>query len=220
MKICCVSDLHGHLPEIPDCDLLLLGGDLVPRWAHEPLIGRSWLDTNFRRWLDGLTSRCRVVGVAGNHDFVFEAGMGDLARPLPWTYLQDSDYTVGGLKVYGSPWQPYFGGWAFNLEEDDLAARWEMVPGDADILLLHGPPYLHGDLTPEGLHVGSPSLLRSIRRVRPRLVVCGHIHSARGVYEVGVTTIVNASLVDEAYRPIHEPFLVEIDGDEAEVLRV
>ena len=30
-------------------------------------------------------------------------------------YLEDSSVTVYGIKIYGTPWQPEFCGWAFNL---------------------------------------------------------------------------------------------------------
>jgi hypothetical protein len=30
-------------------------------------------------------------------------------------YLEDSSVTLFGIKIYGTPWQPEFWGWAFNL---------------------------------------------------------------------------------------------------------
>ncbi len=36
-------------------------------------------------------------------------------------YLQDSSVTLCGLKIYGSPWQPEFCGWAFNLPRGQVS---------------------------------------------------------------------------------------------------
>ena len=145
MRICCAADLHGTLPEIPPCDLLLLAGDLVPLGAHAPRDGRRWLDGTFRAWLDALPARTRVVGVAGNHDFVFQEGEVAFDPPLRWTYLQDSEATVAGLRIWGTPWQPRFFDWAFNLDEPELAEKWAAIPDGLDVLLLHGPPFGYGD---------------------------------------------------------------------------
>ncbi|WP_165251939.1 metallophosphoesterase family protein [Paludisphaera soli] len=212
MRICCAADLHGHLPEVPECDLLLLGGDLVPLDAHAPAKGRAWLDTTFRSWLEAIPAGTTIVGVAGNHDFVFQEGRATFADPLRWTYLQDSGTSHRGLSIWGTPWQPRFFDWAFNLDEDDLAAKWALIPEATDVLLLHGPPYGHGDPTPRG-PAGSPGLLRRIEAVRPRLVVAGHIHSGYGVYTIGPTTLANCSLLDEDYRFRNRPILIELSDE-------
>lgn len=213
MRICCISDLHGHLPEVPPCDLLLLAGDLVPTDCHGRTKGRNWLGTKFRAWLGAIPAATTVVGVAGNHDFVFAEGYPEFDRPLPWTYLQDSATTAGGLSIWGTPWQPTFFDWAFNLDEPDLAAKWDLIPERTDVLLLHGPPFGHGDPTPRG-PVGSRSLLQRIEAIRPRLAVAGHIHSGYGVYRIGPTTFVNASHLDEQYAPAHRPVLLDLtDGE-------
>jgi Icc-related predicted phosphoesterase len=34
-------------------------------------------------------------------------------------------------------------------------------------------------------------------------MVCGHIHPAYGLYRLGDTEIVNASVVDNDYEPVH-----------------
>lgn len=217
MRVCCISDLHGHLPEVPPCDLLLLAGDLVPTDCHGAAEARPWLDSTFRAWLGSLPAAMAVVGVAGNHDFVFAEGYPAFASPLPWTYLQDSAATVGGLSIWGTPWQPTFFNWAFNLDEPELGERWELIPEATDILLLHGPPFGHGDPTPRG-PVGSRSLLRRIEAVRPRLAVAGHIHSGYGVYRIGPTTFVNASHLDEQYAPAHRPVVLDLDEDGVSVV--
>lgn len=206
MKILCLSDTHGHLPQVPDCDLLLLAGDY--NLTHRRRQG-EWFTRFFAPWVRSLSERMPVVGVAGNHDWFFYNG-GRL--DCGWTYLQDSGVEVGGLKIWGSPWQPEFYDWAFNATESELAARWEMIPDDTDILLLHGPPFGYGDLSPFGnVHCGSKSLLRRIEEVQPRLAVAGHIHSGRGRYKIGDTLFINASHVDEGYRPRNNPLEVTLD---------
>lgn len=144
--ICCVSDLHGNLPKIPDCDFLIIGGDIVPLWAqNQSTLSKVWLDGNFRIWLKELQDReIGIVGIAGNHDFIFEK-YPEHVPDLQWIYLQDNYTSLRGLKIWGTPWQPYFGGWAFNLHEEQLSEKWDLIPQDTDIIIVHGPPYKHGD---------------------------------------------------------------------------
>src|SRR5262249_28634493 len=108
MRIVAMSDLHGYLPEhVPACDLLLLAGDLGPVTDHSPLTHAQWLGREFRAWLERLPAR-KIVGIAGNHDLVFERAPHLVPRDLPWTYLQDSGLEWEGLKIWGTPWQPWF----------------------------------------------------------------------------------------------------------------
>jgi len=68
MKIIATSDIHGFLPEIPECDLCIVAGDISPfHFQHNNMLMRSWLETNFTEWLN----KQPTVGIAGNHDFVF-----------------------------------------------------------------------------------------------------------------------------------------------------
>src|SRR6478672_2072725 len=174
------SDLHGYLPDVPPCDLLLLAGDLCPVTDHSSATQAQFLAGPFKDWLERVPAK-HVVGIAGNHDFIFERDPDLVPRGLRWTYLQDAGAGVGGFNVYGTPWQPWFYDWAFNLRpEEELAEKWAMIPDGTDILVCHGPPYGYGDRTVRGDHTGSTSLLERIERVRPRLVVFGHIHEGRG----------------------------------------
>jgi len=56
----------------------------------------------------------------------------------------------------------------------------ETIPADTDIVVTHGPPKRHLDRTLRGEHIGCPHLLRELKRVRPPLVICGHVHEAHG----------------------------------------
>lgn len=110
-------------------------------------------------------------------------------------------------KVYGSPWTPKFGGWAWNYERGhsarcefrqrmtlrtgiDMAflqtAIYKDIPSDVDVLLTHGPPHRLGGLDKihDGTHVGCEELARKAieEEIRPHLWATGHIHEARGVH--------------------------------------
>src|SRR5688572_13119678 len=207
MIVAAVSDLHGHLPDIgAACDLLLIAGDICPVTDHSLRTQTEFLNGPFREWLERVPAR-HVVGVAGNHDFLFVQEPDRVPTDLRWTYLQDRETVVDGMKVYGTPWQPWFCDWAFNLYEDQLAKKWDLIPGDVDVLVCHGPPHGYGDLTTRGVRTGSPSLLEKILRVRPRLVVFGHIHEGRGRWTVRADDreiiFANVTVVDVRYRPVH-----------------
>ena len=68
VTVCATADLHGWLPPISPCDLLLIAGDICP-----PTDQRHWLDTNFRTWLVDSPAR-HVVATWGNNDVVPECG--------------------------------------------------------------------------------------------------------------------------------------------------
>jgi predicted phosphodiesterase len=211
MRVCCISDLHGFLPEIPPCDLLLIGGDVIRCGLEFNLLEQSaWLDNIFSPWLRRQPAK-HIVGVAGNHDFIF-ARAPQFVPALPWTYLLDSGTEVEGLKIWGAPWQPIFRDWAFNLPEAELAKRWAAIPDDTDILVLHGPPAGVGDFVPnENANVGSPSLRTRIEALRPQLVVFGHIHEGYGKYRFDSTILVNAAHCDGRFEPNNAPIVVGVD---------
>jgi len=212
MDICCVSDLHGYLPpELPKSDVVILAGDYC---ASSKINNQfKWLRETFGKWLEAID--VPVFGVAGNHDLIFEETPEKIpALKLPWTYLQDSGAEFNGLKIWGTPWQPTFFNWAFNLSETELAEKWKLIPDDTDILILHGPPHGYGDFSLFGHeHAGSKSLLERIKEIQPKLVVAGHIHNGYGQYMIGETHVVNASIMNDQYIPVNAPILVEINNE-------
>jgi Icc-related predicted phosphoesterase len=189
LTIVCVSDTHGHhdATDVPAGDVLIHAGDLT-------MFGTPDEVDAFDAWLGNLPHRHKVV-VAGNHDWCFQRSPAEARRRLTNAiYLEDESAEVAGLKVYGSPWQPWFLDWAFNLQRGpELAAKWALIPADTDVLVTHGPPEGIGDLTRHWYHVGDADLLERVQEVKPKLHVFGHIHEAGGVYPVGDTLFVNAA---------------------------
>ena len=211
-RIAVLSDLHGHFPEVPECDVLLLAGDYALASVDRDT---GQLDMRLQKkqhydlgmWLSRLVERGTIpIGVAGNHDFLLEANK--YATELPWVYLEDSMTVVNGLKVWGSPWQPWLGGWAFNAPEDDptenfLADKFSLIPDDTDIILAHTPPAGFKDKY-RGAHKGSIALNEACERVAPKLLVCGHIHNP-GIEQIENTVLVNASYVGWDRKPNNHP---------------
>lgn len=206
MRIVCISDTHARHDELelPEGDILVHAGDFTRRGALADIEA-------FDRWLASQPHRHKVV-IAGNHDFAFERQPQAARSALKsGHYLEDSGVELEGLKFWGSPWQPWFFDWAFNLQRGpELAARWALIPEDTDILVTHGPPAGHGDLTSRGDRAGCVDLLERIRVVKPRLHVFGHIHEGYGQSREGSTRCVNASSLNLAYEPVHEPVVVDL----------
>lgn len=78
--------------------------------------------------------------ISGNHDFLFERnpGVAEALVPANVTYLRDSGVEIEGLKIWGSPWQPWFGDWAFNLDRGRrLAEKWALIPEEVNVLFGH-----------------------------------------------------------------------------------
>lgn len=211
MRLAIVADLHGHLPVIPPCDVLLVGGDVRPGAATETDAELAFLDGPFRAWLETVPAG-EVVGIAGNHDFAFDRHPDRIPPDLQWTYLEDEETTVDGVTIWGSPWTPWFFDWAFNAPKADseafLAHTYAAVPDDTDVLLIHGPPRGYGDTTARGMEVGSTALLDLVDRVQPRLCAFGHIHEGRGAWDRGPTHLVNAAAVNLEYALIDDPVVV------------
>ena len=136
------------------------------------------------------------------------------------TYLQDSHILIDGVKIYGSPWQPEFFDWAFNLPRngEELKYTWNKIPDDTDILITHGPAYGYVDrVIGEYQHLGCELLIERINEVQPMLHVCGHIHTGNGVVDNGVTTFINASVLDERYDYTYKPYNIELNTETKEI---
>ena len=217
MKICCIADLHGKLDfKVPEADLLLVAGDLCPAY-HEPWLcvdlQSDWLNIEFRYWLSFQPVK-ECVSIFGNHDWIGEFSPYRIPKMnANFHYLQDSSIEIMGLKIYGSPWQLEFNNWAFNKTESQLISYWENIPEDIDILLVHSPPYKIMDKVDHGnfvKHIGSKSLKKRIKEIRPKIAVFGHNHNGYGIVEEDGIKFVNASLLNEKYEMVNEPVILEI----------
>jgi predicted phosphodiesterase len=152
------------------------------------------------------------VVIAGNHDRVFQNRPQEAERTITNAfYLRDSEVVIEGLRIWGSPWQPWFYNWAFNLPRgSQIKAKWDLIPNGIDVLVTHGPSLGHGDTTMRGDKTGCVDLLDAIKRIQPKLHIFGHIHEGYGISVEGVTACINASTCDYNYQPINAPVVIEL----------
>lgn len=207
-KIVCLSDTHNYNEQIkvPVGDILIHAGDATIK-------GTQFEVEEFLSWFSSLPHKNKIF-IAGNHDWLYETN-DRFARLLTAgfnvKYLQDSFVKIDNIKIYGSPWQPRFYDWAFNLNRGaEIAEKWKMIPPDTDILITHGPPFEILDQTPNFDSVGCEELRKTIETIRPKAHIFGHIHSGYGTIEKFGVKFVNASICDESYAPSNLPIIIDI----------
>lgn len=208
-RIVLLSDTHNCNEQIsvPDGDILIHAGDATNRGQIDEIV-------LFNRWFAGLPHKHKIF-VAGNHDWLFETRPKYAQSLLSSNvvYLQDSAVEIEGLKIYGSPWQPRFFDWAFNLNRGrELAEKWAVIADETDILITHGPPFGILDETPRGDFAGCEELRERVEDLREnlKLHVFGHIHSGYGAAEKFGVRFVNASNCDEDYLPTNPPIVIDL----------
>jgi predicted phosphohydrolase len=207
MKLIAIADTHGlhRSLEIADGDILIHTGDLTRHGSLDDV-------SEFNDFLGTLPHPYKIV-IAGNHDLCFEKERKACDELLTnCIYLQDQEVTIDGVRVYGSPWQPWFYDWAINLERGpEIRAKWDLIPEGIDILITHGPPYGIGDLTSRGEYVGCQDLLEVIEKIKPGVHIFGHIHEGYRITSNGITTFINDSVCDHHYQPVNPPLVYDFE---------
>lgn len=205
-KIVCISDTHGKhdliTKDLPDGDIIIHAGDVSN-------VGKTHEIYDFLNWFSTLPYKHKIF-IAGNHDFGFEIN-NDIApeyKELGVTYLMDKMVEIEGIKIYGSPWQPRFYDWAFNVDRGNaIAEKWALIPEDVDILITHGPPHGILDDTIQGLRVGCEELYVKVMQIKPKCHIFGHIHYGYGTRITDDTTFINAANLGERYEYRNRPIV-------------
>lgn len=239
LKVQAISDLHGHLPELEECDLLLIAGDLCPATNHSVRYQKEWITDKFIPWVDALKCE-KVILVAGNHDAYFErtplneiktiflSHLGQkleylqdegttvtMFKPVPFC-KDDSYVTVENIYIYGTPRCKLFGSWAFMHENHKLVEYYKKIPAKCDILICHDAPDLNnqGLITAgpnKGINAGNHILAAYVLDRQPKYVIHGHIHSANHeLTDVDGIKMACVSYIDENYEPNYKPLIFNI----------
>jgi Icc-related predicted phosphoesterase len=228
-RITVISDTHtrhGLIPmsDLPGGDLLIHAGDIMNSGYNKNDIH------DFCIWFHSLKQYEDKIFIAGNHDRMFQN------HPLEANtivnnygsviYLQDDDLVLYGdgpegnspndnIRIYGSPWQPEFYNWAFNLPRNGpgLSTRWEAIPENTDILITHGPAFGTLDTVAGRMneHLGCELLAERIEVIKPKIHICGHIHSGYGYEFKNGTHFFNAAVLNEQYEYTQKPMTFDWD---------
>lgn len=234
MKIVAVSDTHTYgrnHKELPEADIFIHAGDLTFRGILEEIYHEL-------SWIESLPYKHKLV-VAGNHDFYFDERFSHGIKFRNWrinrsdtidellttypsiTYLQDSGIEIEGIKFWGTPWQPWYYGWAFQppmsgkdgVMESFLKEKFDLIPKNTNILISHGPPAGILDDADDAYKLGSPELLEAINNLPDLKVhIFGHIHESYGKKEINKIKFYNVAScnIDYDKNNLNPPVIIEI----------
>jgi Icc-related predicted phosphoesterase len=203
-KLLCITDIHGATKVLQEilcaagkCDAILLGGDITHFGEPEEAARLVRLAQEYHP---------NVFAVAGNCDSAeIERCLEELGVGINGKGQFLKEFGIHGLS--GAPlWRPRM----YEFSEIQLAqaldagAR-EISAAVGRVVLSHAPPRgCDLDRTFLWKHVGSTALRDFIDSRQPDLVVCGHIHEARGINRLGQTTVVNCGSAARGYYALAE----------------
>ena len=225
-KVNLISDTHNKHTTLngflESGELLIHAGDISARGSIKEI--ESFLD-----WYDSLDYDHKIF-ISGNHDFLFERDI-DKARGIltgykTVDYIQDESIEISKddddtIKIWGSPWSPFFHNWAFNLERnsDIMREKWDIIPDDIDILVTHTPPHGILDSNIDYRLCGDELLMERIKSIKPKICIFGHIHEANGHHYDAENDIhfINASVLDHRYYFRNLPKSFNWDSEKNEI---
>jgi len=191
MKIWHISDTHGFHNQlvIPEgIDLVIHTGDAsnyLDPYTNEPEV-RKFID-----WYEQISIPNKIF-IPGNHDTSIERGLvrasDFISRGI---HILNHDWMdVNGIKIFGSPYTPTYGQWAFMKSRETINRVWEQIPEGMDIIAVHGPCKGILDLSRDRQNVlefcGDGALRKHVlNRVKPKYFLSGHIHNFEEIINTG-----------------------------------
>jgi Icc-related predicted phosphoesterase len=208
MRVCAVADLHGRLPTIPKCDLLVIAGDICPESDWRSTFGdydlnritqNEWLRSTYREWEEQVPAT-RIVATPGNHDWISK-----FPEECRSEMYIDQLLEVGNVSIWFTPWVQHCGDWNYQLDRGARKVRFADIPYRLDLLVTHAPAFGCGDLTYSKDPAGCREMRAAIQQKQPTHVVFGHIHEGQRYgkhYRLGGSKLHHASMWGQTWEPV------------------
>jgi putative phosphoesterase len=201
MKIMAITDIHGrqNLNDkisriIKKSDLVLIAGDIThfggEKDAEIVLKTIQQLNEN-------------IIAVPGNCDRLSVNNV-----LTTWGInLHGKTKNLGKISIYGlggCSKTPFHTPQEYTESEiAEILGGFEKNDAQYHILLSHSPPVkTKVDKVLVGLNVGSKAVRKFIEKFQPDIVICGHIHEARGTDKIGKSIIINPGIFPKHYALI------------------
>lgn len=216
MRILAISDVHGDLARTKrlvkmmdsiNPDLVVLAGDITqfgPRDSANKILKELQ------------SSKKQILAIVGNNDT--EEVRAELESMGIDMHNKALEVESVGFVGFQGPSALRLGGLQV-LNYDPVHYKLKDLRNcEQRVMISHIPPSdTSVDVLFTGQHVGSDFLRDTIESEQPDLLICGHIHEAKGVDNIGNTKIVNTGALCEGYAA-----LIKLNGrnTEVEFLRV
>jgi len=219
MKALVISDSHGFHREldIPEVDMIIFCGDESNSYdpAKNEHEARDFLD-----WYSELNIPYKLF-ICGNHSTAIHRGLIKKEEYMRITWFFNETKIIKGLKIFGSPYTPRYGDWAYMYNRKDAYKYWDRIEDDTDIVFTHGGGKSILDLADDMedrnriVQAGCKTLYDKITKIRPKYHMFGHLHSThrfnnRGIYNNGVTTFINASCLNHSNNILYDGFIIDL----------
>jgi len=209
MKIVAISDIHGRtnydktiIKTLSNADLIVIAGDITNFGGKDD--ARVVLN-EIREFNQN------VFAVPGNCD---RFDVIDILKSESIN-LHGEIREFKGILLFGiggSGRTPFNTPQEYSDDEIESVLNNYKKQGRIQIFVSHSPPIkTKVDKTLMGMHVGSKLVREFIEKYQPDICLCGHIHEARNIDQIGKTVIVNPGPFPKFYALIETADRIQVN---------
>ncbi|MCP4180645.1 MAG: YfcE family phosphodiesterase [bacterium] len=203
MKCLFITDIHGNIDglfkiadQLKSADYILLGGDITSFGKTEDAEKIIHTIKMFNQ---------NIMSVAGNCDYRdVEQYLAEENISLNKRYKIVDSYIfagIGGSLTTPTNTPEEYTEKEYSIALNKIFINFEFRNNDKQLVFIsHQPPYgTVNDLLINGIHVGSKSVSKFIKKYSPSICLTGHIHEGRGIDIINNTKILNPGTFQNGY---------------------